>query len=133
MRNLKKVLALALALVMTLSVMSFASAASGYDDASSVTTEYREAVEVLSALKVFVGDDNNNFNPKDGIERAEAAAVIYRVVTGDVNGDKLSLYADWNKFDDVNSTDWFAGYVNYCANAGIIKGYEDNNLAPMTV
>ena len=48
MRNLKKILALVLALMMALSVMVFASAANydDYSDKDQISEEYAEAVEV---------------------------------------------------------------------------------------
>ncbi len=128
MRNLKKILALALALVMSLSVMSVASA--DFKDADSVTDQYKTAVDVLSGLGVFEGDEKGNFNPKGSITRAEVAAIIYRIDTGDVNDERFDIYSDYNKFKDVKSTDWFAGYVNYCANALYINGYDETTFGP---
>jgi hypothetical protein len=131
MRNLKKILSLALALVMTLSVMSFASAASNnFGDSDEINADYAEAVDVLNGLKVFVGDTNNDFNPKDNISRAEAAAVIYRIATQDVTNAQIGMYATSNYFSDVTPDNWFAGYVNYCANATYIKGTGEDLFDP---
>ncbi len=33
-----------------------------------------------------------------------------------------------NYFTDVSEDDWYAGYVNYCADAYYIKGFEDNTF-----
>ena len=81
MRNLKKILALVLALVMSFSLMATANA---FTDSDKINDTYEEAVEVLSALKVFQGYDNGSFVPQGSITRAEVAAIIYRIVTGDV-------------------------------------------------
>ena len=62
--------------------------------------------------------------------RAEVAAIIYRIVTGDVADTQVGIYADYNKFDDVASTSWYAGYVNFCANAEYIKGYDARTFGP---
>ena len=128
MRNLKKILALVLALVMSMSVMSVASA--DFKDADKIDAKFTEAVDVLNALGVFQGDEKGNFNPQGAITRAEVAAIIYRIDTGDVKDVQKDIYADYNKFDDVKSTAWYAGYVNYCANALYIKGYDENTFGP---
>ena len=78
----KRILALMLALVMTLSLMTVANA---FNDDKDIDAKYDEAVTVLSELKVFKGvNDGSNFAPKQTITRAEVAAIIYRIVTGDV-------------------------------------------------
>ena len=127
MRNLKKILALALALVMSMSLMATANA---FTDDDSITDTYETAVTVLSGLKVFQGYDDGTFQPQGAITRAEVAAIIYRIVTGDVADTQVGIYADYNKFDDVASTSWYAGYVNFCANAEYIKGYDARTFGP---
>ena len=127
MRNLKKILALALALVMSMSLMATANA---FTDDDSITDTYDTAVTVLSELQVFQGYDDGTFLPQGAITRAEVAAIIYRIVTGDVADTQVGIYADYNKFDDVASTSWYAGYVNFCANAEYIKGYDARTFGP---
>ena len=56
------------------------------------------------------------------------STLIYRAATADVNNGHPGLTAGANLFDDVNEDDWFAGYVNYCADAKYIKGYEDDTF-----
>ena len=127
MRNLKKTLALVLALVMSFSLMATANA---FTDSEKVTDTYETAVTVLDGLKVFQGYDDGSFQPQGSITRAEVAAIIYRIVTGDVTDTQVGIYADYNKFDDVKSTSWYAGYVNFCANAEYIKGYDAKTFGP---
>ncbi len=128
MRNLKKILALVLALVMSFSLMATANA---FEDDKDIDATFDEAVTVLSNLKVFQGYDNGKtFQPKGDITRAEVAAIIYRIVTGDVADKQVGIYADYNKFNDVKSGSWYAGYVNYCANAEYIKGRDAKTFDP---
>ena len=132
MRNLKKILAMVLALVMSLSLMATASAVN-FSDASSINDTYETAVEVLEGLGVFRGYNENgsySFKPTNPISRAETAAIIYRIVTGDVEDKQVGIYADYNIFTDVPSTAWYAGYVNFCANAQYIKGVGNNKFDP---
>ncbi len=121
MSNLKKILALVLALVMSFSVMSVSSAA--FKDAKDFTADYEEAVEVLTGLGVIKGYENGTFQPKGTITRAEAAAIIYRIVTGDVANAHVDIYAGYGKFADVAAKNWAAGYIGFCANGEYIKGY----------
>lgn len=132
MRNLKKFLALVMAMVMAFSLMLSASAANtakDFDDASSITEAFVEATDVLTGMKVFQGDEGG-FRPADTITRAEVAALIYRLATGDVDDVRSGAYANYGNFADVAESDWFAGYVGYCANAGYIKGKTPTTFDP---
>ena len=131
MRNLKKILALVLALVMSLSLMATASAAD-FKDADSISENYKTAVEVLEGLKVFKGyAEDNTFRPQGDITRAEVAAIIYRIATGDAEDKQAAIYTDMTtSFTDLNQAQWARGYVNYCHNAQIIKGESATKFNP---
>ncbi len=132
MRNLKKFLALMLAMIMAMSLMITANATStaeDFADSTGITPEFAEAVDVLSGMRVFSGD-NGNFKPAANITRAEMAAVIYRLVSGDVTDAKAGLYSNYSPFKDVTADKWYAGYVGYCWNMGLIKGRDANTFDP---
>ena len=132
MRNLKKFLALILAMVMAFSMMMTANAAhvgTQYSDEADVTPAFSEAVEVLTGMGVFQGD-SGSFRPASNITRAEVAAIIYRLVTGDTGTDKMDLYTTRHPFTDVRSDAWYAGYVGYLYNAKIIKGTTTTTFNP---
>ena len=132
MRNLKKFLALVLAMMMALSMVATANAASWnsaggpFDDSKDVTPVFDEGVSVVTGMKIFEGDDNGDFRPSAYITRAEAAAVVYRLATGDVKNaegkDGSALWTNVAPFYDVTPDKWYAGYVGYLWNAEIIKG-----------
>ena len=126
---MKKLLALVLALVMTLSLAVVGSNAA-FKDADNVNETYSEAVNVLSGMKVFQGYTDGSFQPTGDITRAEVAAIVYRLYTGDVTDKQASLYATYNKFSDMDGAAWAKGYIGYCANAGLIKGYDDKTFGP---
>ena len=134
MRNLKKFLALVLAMMMTLSLMVTVNASSFKDD-DDINPVYGEAIDVLTELGVVKGygeDDPNEgkFLPKGLITRAEVAAILYRIVTGDVNDANVHLYKYDSEFTDVNSDNWFAPYVNFCANNELVKGRGNGKFDP---
>ena len=131
MRNLKKILALVLALMMVLSVMVFASAANydDYSDKDQISEEYAEAVEVLTGMDIFWGSENS-FYPKENVSRAEVATLLYRIMTTDVSGSQVGIYKDYGMFDDVLETNWFAGYVNFAANSEYVVGVGDGKFNP---
>ena len=131
MRNLKKILALVLALVMSLSLMATASAGSFPDVADG--NAYETAIDVLAALDVFKGyKEDGTFRPEKTITRAEVATIIYRIATADVADEQNAIYTSWKKFSDVKDTDWFSGYVNYCANAEYVKGNGNGTFTPQS-
>ena len=126
---MKKLLALVLALVMTLSLAVVGSNAA-FKDAEKVNASYAEAVDVLAGMKVFQGYPDNSFQPEGSITRAEVAAIVYRLYTGDVTDKQASLYATYNKFTDMGGAAWAAGYIGYCANAALVKGYDAKTFGP---
>ena len=126
---MKKLLAMVLALVMTLSLAVSANAA--FKDADKVSADYSEAVAVLNGMGVFKGYEDGSFQPQGKITRAEVATIIYRIYTQDLaKNDKSGLYASYNKFSDMTGAGWAAGYIGYCANAEFVKGYPDGTFKP---
>ena len=126
---MKKLLALVLALVMTLSLAVVGSNAA-FKDADKVSDIYAEAVDVLNGMGVFKGYGDGSFKPEGDITRAEVSAILYRVYTQDVKDAKASMYATYNKFSDMAGASWAAGYIGYCANASLVKGYPDGTFKP---
>lgn len=125
---MKKLLALVLALVMTLSLATVGTNA--FTDDAKINENYAEAVQVLNGMGVFKGYEDKSFRPEGDITRAEVAAIVYRIYTGDVKDAQAAMYAGYGKFDDVATNAWYAGYVGYCTNAAFIKGYGDGKFGP---
>ena len=125
---MKKLLAMVLALVMTLSL---AVSANAFKDDTKISDDYAEAVAVLNGMGVFKGYEDGSFQPEGNITRAEVATIVYRIYTADVaKNDKSGLYATYNKFSDMAGASWAAGYIGYCANAALVKGYPDGTFKP---
>ena len=126
---MKKLLAMVLALVMTLSLAVSANAA--FEDAKDINATYAEAVDVLAGMKVFQGYDNGKtFKPQGDITRAEVAAIVYRIYTADVKDSYIKNYETYNKFSDMAGAGWAKGYIGYCANAALVKGYPNGTFLP---
>ena len=120
---MKKLLALVLALVMSMSLVTISNAA--FKDADKI--DYKEAVDVMNAVGVFIGDEKGNFNAKDNLTREQAAKIIAYLELGDKAADALVGGAT---FTDVASTRWSAGFVGYCAQAGVVAGVGDSKFDP---
>ena len=120
---MKKLLALVLALVMSMSLVTISNAA--FKDADKI--DYDEAVTVMNAVGVLVGDENQNFNAKENLTRAQAAKIISYLLLGNKTAEAL---AGSGKFTDVAKTSWSAGFVDYCASTGVVNGVGDGKFDP---
>ena len=120
---MKKLLALVLALVMSMSLVTISNAA--FKDADKI--DYKEAVDVMNAVGVFVGDEKGNFNAKENLTREQAAKIIAYLELGEKAADALVGSAT---FTDVAATRWSAGFVSYCAQAGVVSGNGDGTFSP---
>ena len=127
MRNLKKFLALVLAMMMVLSLMVTANAAF-FDDVGEAN-DYYKAIEILHGMQVFTGYEDGNFHPEKDITRAEVAAILYRAHSGDIVTNAESYKSYIGAFTDTNGH-WGAGYINYASISGLIEGYGDGRFGP---
>ena len=129
MRNLKRALSLALSTVMLVGMMAVGTSAAGYAD---VTSEHNtEAIEVMQAVSVMVGDENGNFNPDKNVTRAEMAVVMANLLDLQVE----DFVGASIPFTDV--PEWARAYVAACYADGITGGisateYGSNNSVTAT-
>ncbi|MBE6915346.1 MAG: S-layer homology domain-containing protein [Ruminococcaceae bacterium] len=128
MKNLKKVLALALVFAMTLTL--FAGAA--FSDQATIGADYADDVNMLVELGVLNGYEDNTFRPENNVTRAEFAKMAYTLKYG--ADDKGLLFAGspsaFSDVEGVSSVAWAKGYINYCANQKIIAGVGNGKFNP---
>ena len=123
---MKKFLSLVLALAMTMSLVTVSAGAKDYTDDSKI--EYKEAVDVVSALGIVGGYEDGSFNPQNTLTRGAAAKIICNLILGTTTAS--ALRADTAPYSDVPTTNTFAGYIAYCQKEGIISGYADGTFKP---
>ena len=123
---MKKFLSMALALVMTMSLVVVGAGAKDFTDKGSI--EYKEAVSVISACGIIDGYTDGSFNPTGTLTRGAAAKIICNMILGPTTAEALS--ADAAPFKDVPANHVFAGYIAYCSQQGIINGYADGTFKP---
>ena len=134
MKNLKKVLALVLAVVMIMGTVAVASA-KDYTDVKNTDT-YADAIDILSSLNVLDGFTDGTFKSEGTLTRAQAAkmvAIVHNAATkGIIKGqDGISdLYGNaQNAFTDCTGN-WAVAYINYCRATGLLDGITRTTYAP---
>lgn len=116
---MKKFLSLIMAMVMSLSLVTFASAAD-LEDVDSHANQ--EAMEVLYDLGIILGYGDGTFRPDNNITRGEVCAIVTRTLVGE---DACAIsYPD--RFDDVSNLSKLRKYVDTAYNLGIMQGYNDS-------
>ena len=123
---MKKFLSLVLALVMTMSLVTISAGAKDFTDDTSIN--YEEAVKVMDLLGVINGYEDGSFKPTNTLTRGAAAKIICNLLLTPAVADTLP--ANNTGFKDVPTTNTFAKYIAYCANAKIINGYSDGTFRP---
>lgn len=124
MRNLKKFLALVLAMIMVVSAAAVVSA--DFTDVAA-DSKYATAINDLAVKKIIVGTTETTFSPDADVQRYQMALLVARATTGIVDN------ADWANgvkiFDDVTD-DHFKGAISYAFVNGIIKGRDAKTFDP---
>lgn len=123
MRTLKKVLALSLVFAMAFTMMAGAA----FKDQDKIDSSLNDDISLLTALGVFQGDENGNFNPTDNVRRSEAAKMIYVLKNNGVD-DGAVAFQGVSKYSDVPVGHWAEGYINYCTNLGYMGGWQENGV-----
>ena len=130
MRNLKRVLSLALASVMLIGMMVIGAGAADktaadLTDMDKVTN--KEAVSVMVDLGIIVGKPDGSYAPTEGVDRATMAKLITYVLMGDV--DAAIFEGTSTDLTDID-TNWAEGYIKYCYANGIISGDGQGHFFP---
>ena len=121
MRNLKRALSLLLSSTMVLGMLVMGSSAAGYQDVDA-SNKNQEAIEVLQAVGVMSGVDNEgNFDPDGSVTRNQMAVIMAHLLKLDYD-----YYRGTNPFTDV--PEWAAPYVAACAAEGVIAGIGNNQF-----
>lgn len=118
---MKKVLASFLCMVMCLQGVS----ALAYFDYTDVSEEYVKITDLLYDLEIMEGFEDNSFKPEDTLTRAEAAAIMVRLMGLEAEEEQGETI-----FCDVPESHWASGYVNVAEANGIINGMGDGTFDP---
>jgi hypothetical protein len=122
-------------------IFSFASTAfaantdwTDYAASTAKTDKAYEAVQVMTGLGIIDGVSDNTLSPNGNFTRAQAAKIITYMLLGTEAGEALgkkTVAESARKFSDYTyNTIWAVPYVEYCAEVGIVEGYEDGNFYP---
>jgi len=84
---------------------------------------YAGYIESMAAKGIISGIGNNKFAPGKVLTRAEFSKLLVEMLQLDIT-DKSVI------FSDIDTSIWYAPYVNAACKAGLIKGVGDNRFDP---
>ena len=120
---MKKLMAAVMSVVM-LFTMSVTVSAASFTDVSETDKNY-EAIEILTALDLIEGYEDDTFKPQETITRAEAIAMIDRML-----GLRSAVGQTTTEYKDVPANHWASGYIAIGTARGIIAGHGDGTFRP---
>ena len=115
-----------LCVAMMLSVMVMGAGAA-FTDQDKIVNE--EAVDMISALGIVDGYEDDSFQPEKNIERGEAAKMIAVMLNGGKDAVQDTSVSSFN--DVLGSADaWANKYIEYGVSKGILAGVGGDRFAP---
>ncbi len=131
MNNLKKVLALGLALIMLMGMFTVVSAAEGEKTAADLTdwntVSHKDAVSLNVDLGIIVGTPDGSFDPTGNIDRASWAKMVYFAATGSEDADAYLGTA--SGLNDI-AGNWAESYISFLKANNYISGDNLGNYNP---
>lgn len=125
MKNLKRVLSLALSGIMLVGMMAMGASAVDFSDADEINNT--DAVNTLVSLGVINGKDDGSYAPEEIVTRAQMAKMICVALNGGKDfkyGTKLVP-----TYTDIKGH-WAESYIEYCSGLNIIAGQGNGTFAP---
>ena len=84
----------------------------------------RSSILELAEKGLVNGMDAHTFEPDRKVTRAMFVTIMGRMYGADAS------YPASESFTDVQASDWFAPYVGWAADCGVVNGYDDGTFAP---
>ena len=142
---MKKILSVILAVIMVFSMTAMVSARPVYDSYFNHTnnvyhehyvtdgyhfydshkSENRAAIEYLYSIGILQGYGNGYYGPDKSLTRAEACAIIVRMMV-----ESYGIRKSHTSFVDVADNAWYRAYVDTAHREGYMNGYGKNTFGP---
>lgn len=126
MRNFKRFLTLALAVLMVASVFTFGASAAKFTDVDADNEYLAKAVDLLAYVGVTKGTSDTTFGTDDLVTREQMAAFIYRLMK---KGNSVEGGANVSNFTDLEDETFFF-MISWAADQGIVKGTSATTFNP---
>jgi len=120
---LTKIRRVALAGVLAVQAVAAPALAYTFPDSLPDTWSY-DYIDQVSEAKIMEGTDKGLFYPYNGMTRAEAVTVIYRMKMGATAAD---TYGSETSFADVETNQWYTSAVQWAYDNGVTTGYTDDS------
>ncbi len=115
---------LAVIFAVAMMICAFTSVSASFPDVES-SNPHAAAIETMTNLGILGGYEDGTFQPDGLVRRCEMAKIIF--VTAHTFNDTVE---GATTFPDVKKNNWAAGYISWCAENGIVGGYEDGTFRP---
>ncbi|MGI5972043.1 MAG: S-layer homology domain-containing protein [Oscillospiraceae bacterium] len=121
---MKRLLALALSIILVSAPLTISANAGFSDIADSAVAR---DVAVLQLMGVLDGFPDGSFRPSGLLTRAQFTKMA---VAASQTTSNISNYANQTIFPDVRASHWAAGYINYAVKNGLLIGLPDGSFSP---
>lgn len=101
-----------------------ASTVTGFSDVKAADW-FAPYIEAAKKAGIVGGNPDGTFAPGRNVARADYLKMILTM-----NGFKPEMWVGKKIFNDVGVDDWFAPYMNYAGQSGLITADANNNLYP---